>query len=78
MKRIKTPSIASIHLDVISRRITPAGNHTLLKPQRLKEIFSFLTRIPALFNPFIPVPLSLPGYNYLTKDIIVFKKLMFT
>ena len=73
MKRIKTPSLASIHLDVFSRRMTPAGCPALLKTQRLKEIFSF-SETPASYNPFIIVTASLPGYNYLVQDICTRKQ----
>ena len=61
MKRIKIPSIASIHLDVFSRCMTPAGYQALLKPQRLKETFSFLTEplryiiLSSLFQQVYPV-----------------------
>jgi hypothetical protein len=78
MKRIKTPSIASIQLDVFSRRITPAGYQAVLKPLWLKEIFSCITKTPALYNPFITVRASLPGYNYLVQTICTGKKLMIT
>jgi hypothetical protein len=75
MKRIKTPSIASIHLDVFSRRITPAGYHAMLKPLRLKEIFSFITKTPALFNPFITVPSGLHGYTIWYKILVPVRNL---
>jgi hypothetical protein len=78
MKRIKTPSIASIHLDVFSRRITPAGYPVLLKTQWLKEIFSFITETPAPYNPFIIVTASLPGYNYQVQNICTPKRSTFT
>jgi hypothetical protein len=68
MKRIKTPSIASIHLDDISHPTTPAGKHAMLTPHWLKESFSFITKAASLFNPFIAVSASLPGYNFVLKD----------
>lgn len=78
MKRIKIPSIASIHLDGLCRRFTPAGYRAGLTTQRLRESFSFLTRTSILFYPFMPVSASLPGYSYLLEDICVLKKLKFT
>ena len=76
MKRIKIPSIASIHLDVFSRRITPAGYPVLLKTQWLKEIFSFITETPAPYNPFIIVTASLPGYNQLKTKVETFSSIV--
>jgi hypothetical protein len=68
MKRIKTPSSAPIHLGDLDHRVTPAVINALLKPQRLRESFSFLTKPRRSFNSFIPVSPSLPGY-YLIKNI---------
>jgi len=78
MKRIKIPSIASIHLDDLDPRIAPAVINTLLKPQRLRESFSFLTEPPESFYSLIAVSTSLPGYHhYLIKNIIACRRSMF-
>jgi hypothetical protein len=77
MKRIKTPSLASINLDDVDRRITPAVINVLLMPQRLRESFSFLTKPPILFYSFIPVSTSLPGYHYLIKNIYASRRMLF-
>jgi hypothetical protein len=78
MKRIKIPSIASINIGDFDRRITPAVINALLKPQRLRESFSFLTKPSILFYSLIPVSSSLPGYHHnLIKDISAQRQIMF-
>jgi hypothetical protein len=78
MKRIKIPSLASIHIDSFDRCITPAVINALLMPQWLRESFSFLTEPSNLFNSLIPVSTSLPGFHhYRIKNIIARRRLMF-